>query len=128
MKKLRDSQDMNAIASYYIKTLFLWVITERNDPEFWMNNPGCLFKIMVVRFHKAMVKGEILYFWTKKGKKLNLIDSVPRQVLDRYALVLEKLLGVLRTPADYKSVAKFLLSADEFDEYNRKFLRLDLEV
>ncbi|KAJ8732490.1 hypothetical protein PYW07_015089 [Mythimna separata] len=55
IKKLRDSQGMKAIASYYIKTLFFWEIVAVNDRSYWnKNNPATLFKVMVRRLYEAL--------------------------------------------------------------------------
>ncbi|XP_028158568.1 cyclic GMP-AMP synthase-like [Ostrinia furnacalis] len=121
LKKLRDSQGMNKIASYYIKTLVLWEVVRQSDSLFWRKSPGELFVIMVDRLHTAVVQGKIPYFWNPNN---NLLAGVRRTVLDVYAAILKNLLDVLAEPSNYKRVAKFLLTPDEFDEYNRKFLHI----
>ncbi|KAL0840678.1 hypothetical protein ABMA28_015874 [Loxostege sticticalis] len=121
LKKLRDAQKMDKIASYYIKTLFLWEVVNRNDPQFWRLSPAALFKIMVDKFHTALVRGRIDYFWNEDN---NLLAGVSRTVLNLYVAKLRNLLDVLAEPNNYKSVAKFLLTPEEFKDYNNKFLHI----
>lgn len=122
VKKLRDSQGMTSIASYYIKTLFFWEIVEVNNRDFWQkNNPATLFKLMVKRLYQALVAGNIPYFWNKSN---NLIAAVDRRTLNEYATKLEPLLIILEQPAQYKWVAKYLLTRAEFEDYNAKFLHI----
>ncbi|XP_026729731.1 uncharacterized protein LOC113495269 isoform X2 [Trichoplusia ni] len=122
VKKLRDSLGMKKIASYYIKTLFYWDVVEINDPEYWRrNNPATLFKLMVGKLHQALVVGKIPYFWNKDN---NLIGNVDRKVLNEYLLKLVPLIDILDQPDKYKMVAKYLLTPEEFADYNRKFLHI----
>ncbi|CAH0627399.1 unnamed protein product [Chrysodeixis includens] len=122
VKKLRDSLGMKKIASYYIKTLFYWDVIEINDPEYWRrNNPANLFKMMVGKLHKALATGKIPYFWNKDN---NLIGNVDRKILDEYLLKLVPLIDILDQPDKYKMVAKYMLTPQEFAEYNRNFLHI----
>ncbi|KAI5643761.1 mab-21 protein domain-containing protein [Phthorimaea operculella] len=121
IKKFRDAQNMKKIASYYIKTIFFWEIMERqNDREYWNNSPAFLFKAMLKKLHAYLVEGRIPYFWNKNN---NLIGSVDRTTLNQYATKVEMLLATLENPAEYRQVAKYLLTATEFNEY-RQFLNI----
>lgn len=122
IKKLRDSLDMTKIASYYIKTLFFWQIIAINNPSYWQkSSPATLFKLMVGKLHEALVAGKILYFWNKNN---NLIGNVDRNILNKYVLNLVPLMDILEQPEKYKFVAKYLLTPQEFAEYNAKFLHI----
>lgn len=118
IKQLRDAQGMKEIASYYIKTIFFWEILQRNDGFWSCNNPATLFKIMVKRFHEVLVEGKIPYFWNKSN---NLIGHVGRSTLNQYAARLVPLISILDSESpfnqDYKMVAKFLLTPQEYSEY-----------
>lgn len=122
IKKLRDSLGMKKIASYYVKTLFFWEIDEKNDLIFWQrNNPAFLFKYMVGKLHAALVNKKIPYFWNKGN---NLIGAVDERILFIYAAKLVPLMQVLDQPDKYKHVAKYLLTPEEFKDYNAKFLHI----
>lgn len=113
---------MGKIASYYLKTLVLWEVVEReNESSFWSQNPAILFKILVGKFRDALKAGKIPYFWNKRN---NLIANINSGILAGYAAKLEKLLGVMDDPKTYKEVAKYLLTSSEFREYNNKFLHV----
>ncbi|KAM3961878.1 cyclic GMP-AMP synthase-like receptor [Aphomia sociella] len=115
LKKLRDKLNMDEIASYYIKTLFFWEIIERqSDVMFWRQPPSKLFTIMVDRLYDALYKGNIPYFW---NEDYNLIDGAATNILMGYANKLIKLKQILEVPANYKMVAEYLLTDDEYKKY-----------
>ncbi|XP_045764905.1 uncharacterized protein LOC123867084 isoform X2 [Maniola jurtina] len=117
LKKLRDAQGMNGIASYYIKTLFFWEVLEKktSDPTFWKRNDiATLFKHMVQKFYDALVKGNIPYFWNKNH---NMIENLNSNTLNEYKRKINSLLIVLQNPSDYKSVARYLLTPEEYQAY-----------
>ncbi|XP_026328986.1 uncharacterized protein LOC113236971 [Hyposmocoma kahamanoa] len=122
LKKLRDAQDMDKIASYFLKNLVLWEIVEReHDRDFWTQNPAALFTILVRKLYNALKTGKLLYFWNSKD---NLFTNIHPWTLSSYAAKLERLLEVLARPGSYKEVAKYLLTASQFHEYNYKFLHI----
>lgn len=114
MKKLRDTLDMKSIASYYIKTLFLWKI-EANDNKYWQTKLSTLFHTMVKEFHDAIEKKNIPYFWHKDN---NLIESLNPNVqkiyLDKLASVLKSLEG-----NDVDAVVAVLLTSAELKEFRK---------
>lgn len=118
IKKLRDVQGMDEIASYYIKTLFFWEVVERkSEPRFWNKPPSELFIIMVKRLHRAMANRNIPYFW---NKQYNLIEGVASNILAGYANKLQRLVNILDDPTKYKMVAEYLLTDDEYEAYKPK--------
>ncbi|EDW72295.2 uncharacterized protein Dwil_GK20853 [Drosophila willistoni] len=70
MKQFRDTkQNMGNLKSYYIKTLFLWQVIER-EPGYWQKQ---LNEILIDMFHKladclktAKRNGKLLFFWDPK--------------------------------------------------------------
>ncbi|CAK1602569.1 unnamed protein product [Parnassius mnemosyne] len=117
LKKLRDSRGMNKIASYYIKTLFLWEIVELNDPSFWKRNDlATLLKHMLNKFHIALIEGKISYFW---NRRCNLIGHLSRQLLDKYSDIVGSLLRALDDRQGHVTAAKYLLSDVEYASYHR---------
>lgn len=121
VKKLRDAQGMDSIASYYIKTLVYWEIINQKNSTFWNQTPAVLFHLLVVKFYEAMEARSIPFFWNKQN---NLLQGVNHTVLAGYARKLKKLIVILETPSEYKEAARFLLTPEEFREYNERFLRI----
>ncbi|PNF41247.1 hypothetical protein B7P43_G01480 [Cryptotermes secundus] len=71
LKKLRDSCQLN-IASYYLKTLFLWEIDANKAPDFWKMKQSHLFMHMLKILQQNLKRGEIKYYW---DKHCNLIEG-----------------------------------------------------
>ncbi|XP_072941133.1 cyclic GMP-AMP synthase-like receptor isoform X2 [Epargyreus clarus] len=113
LKKLRDAQDMDYIASYYIKTLFLWKIDELNNPAFWQRDLATIFKVMLKEFHTALVEKKIRYFWNRRNNLL----KIPDNILKGYVNKLEKLIN--KMDEDYMWVARYLLTPTEYSEYEQ---------
>lgn len=126
VKKLRDALEMKAIASYYIKTLFLWKVEKvNNDKTFWQGKVSVLFRIMVEEFHTAIQKKNIPYYW---NKDYNLIEGLKDSLQKLYA---EKLKDVLASIAanDADKLAMYLLKKDEFKEFkNSEFYQKQSEL
>ncbi|CAH2050952.1 unnamed protein product, partial [Iphiclides podalirius] len=118
LKKLRDSRGMTKIASYYIKTLFLWE-REGSDERFWCRNDlTTLFKHMLRKFHNALVEGRISYFW---NRRYNLIGHVSKQVLNGYANIVANFLRELEEIRGHEKAAKYLLTEEEWQSYKMFF-------
>ncbi|GBP47541.1 Cyclic GMP-AMP synthase [Eumeta japonica] len=90
-KKVRDTLELNEIASYYIKTLFLWELEDRKC-EFWKKRVGFIFNIMVRKLYEAVRVREIPFFWNPRH---NLIGHVDSQLLHDYELRLKNLVDTL---------------------------------
>ncbi|CAG9785238.1 unnamed protein product [Diatraea saccharalis] len=112
VKKLRDSQDMKAIASYYIKTLFLWKIS-KNDDKYWQAKLSLLFHTMVKELYDAVEKKCIPFFWHKDH---NLIEGLKPSLQKIY---LGKLDAVLKSieATDVDSVVDALLTPSELKKF-----------
>ncbi|RVE49278.1 hypothetical protein evm_006072 [Chilo suppressalis] len=112
MKKLRDNLDMRAIASYYIKTLFLWKISQ-NDETYWRTKPSTLFHTMLKEFYDAIEKKNIPYFWHEDN---NLIEGLKPSLQKIY---LEKLAGVLKSieSNDVDALVTAFLTQAELKKY-----------
>lgn len=116
LKKLRDALGMKYVASYYIKTLFLWKIDELNDPMFWQRDVATIFKIMLKEFYKALAEKEIKYFWNKKN---NLLERAPDNIVRGYANKLAKFVTDLENDSNYMCAAKYLLTPNEYSDYTK---------
>lgn len=103
---------MKAIASYYIKTLFLWQVTKRNK-SYWQNNLSLLFRDMVKGLYDALNDKNIPYFWHKEN---NLIGNLKSTLMVIYA---DKLKGVLDAIAtnDIKAIITAILTIEERTEF-----------
>ncbi|KPI98110.1 hypothetical protein RR46_11231 [Papilio xuthus] len=112
MKKLRTALKMKAIASYYIKTLFLWKV-EKEKKQFWQNNLSFLFTTMLQDFHDALEKKNIPYFWNSKNNLIGSLDPANQK------LYTEKLKGVLVSARanDVDKTIFALLEADEILQF-----------
>ncbi|XP_061709674.1 cyclic GMP-AMP synthase-like receptor [Cydia pomonella] len=123
IKKLRDSQGMLKIESYYIKTIFYHEsIGQEHDPEFWSRNSLAeLFKHIVKKLHQYLETKNIPYFW---NVDYNLLSNIDEPVLDGYAKKLKRFINVLEDPSEYKMVAKYLMSESQFKEYKKKVLKI----
>ncbi|XP_046960435.1 cyclic GMP-AMP synthase-like receptor isoform X2 [Vanessa cardui] len=118
LKKFRDSQNMNGIASYYIKTLFLLEyvqLQETHQSHMWQTSDmATLFKHMLRKFYMALDKKEIPYFWNRRH---NLIGNISQGLINEYKSKVQQLLSVLDDPYNYKQVAKYLLDDHEYQTY-----------
>lgn len=113
MKKLRDRLEMRAIASYYIKTLFLWELHNNPDKSFWRNKPSVCFKHMLEKFHTAILEKNIPYFWHKDN---NLIESLKPTLQKVYADKLKEVLDAINAN-DVDKVVAAMLSVDEMNKF-----------
>lgn len=113
VKKLRDALGLKAIASYYIKTLFLWKIETESDRKYWQNKISFLFQTMVEELHDAIVKKNIPYYWNPSN---NLIATLKPTLQKLYA---DKLLAVVNSlkAGDIERSVAFLLNAEELVQY-----------
>lgn len=114
VKKMRDVLEMKAIASYYIKTLFLWKISQ-NDKKYWETKVSALFKTMVGELHKAIQDKNIPYFWNEDN---NLIESLNDHLQRDYTQKLQNVLDGIDS-ADMDRVLIALLTTDELTLFKR---------
>ncbi|XP_013134404.1 PREDICTED: cyclic GMP-AMP synthase-like [Papilio polytes] len=112
MKKLRTALKMKAIASYYIKTLFLWKV-DKEDKQFWQNSVSFLFGIMLQEFHDALKQNNIPYFWNSKN---NLIESLKPAQQKLYTENLKKVLDSIQANDVDKIIFAFL-EPDEIEQF-----------
>ncbi|KAL0840682.1 hypothetical protein ABMA28_015876 [Loxostege sticticalis] len=124
LKKLCDSQKMDKISSYCIETLFLWEMQKRSSSfrNFWRVSPANLFKIMVQKLCWALRSRRIDYYWNEYN---DLLAGVRMTDLALYDIKLGNLLELFKEEPDkenFKSVAKSLLTPEEFEDYLTKTL------
>ncbi|XP_068630635.1 cyclic GMP-AMP synthase-like receptor [Battus philenor] len=118
IKKLKNSLKMKAIASYYIKTLFLWKVEKNKlanikNKEYWRNNVSELLRIMLQEFHDAIKEKNIPYFWNKKN---NLIENLNPTHQKEYLLKLKDVLIGLNENDVEKTIFAFL-TPEEMEQF-----------
>lgn len=103
---------MKAIASYYIKTLFLWKVV-KEDKKYWETKISVTFRAMVQELHDAIANKNIQYFWNEHN---NLIDGLKPTIQKLYA---DKLKAVLNSidANDVDKVVSYLLTPEELKEF-----------
>lgn len=111
---------MKDIASYYIKTLFLWEINERQDKKYWQNKVTVLFTDMVQKLYDALKEKRIPYYWHEDHNLIEgLKPTVQKVYCDKLAAFLVRLRG-----NDVDSVVACLLLPDELAEFkNTEFYK-----
>ncbi|CAG4986931.1 unnamed protein product [Parnassius apollo] len=92
IKKLREALGMKEIASYYIKTLFLWKIERVNDKKYWQNKLSVIFRSMVEDLYNAIKAKNIPYFWNEKNNLIgNLKPTHQKVYMDKLKVVLDSI-------------------------------------
>ncbi|KAJ0180121.1 hypothetical protein K1T71_004712 [Dendrolimus kikuchii] len=112
IKKMRDTLELKGIASYYIKTLFLWKV-DQHKKDYWQNKTSVVFKDMLQEFYNAVEKKNIPYYWESENNLIeNLKPSLHKQYTEKLAFVLTAV-----KENDVEKVVCSLLSGDELKEF-----------
>ncbi|KAF7279742.1 hypothetical protein GWI33_006775 [Rhynchophorus ferrugineus] len=129
IKKIRDKYN-HPVASYFIKTVFLWTIEDKaNDTKFWHQPLATVFMEMLKIYSQYMQDNNIPYYWNKRfnllvtvqnaeqiGKTLkNMTDDIDRNltrenILENYILNKEELKLRMRYLKEKPSVDEVDLS------------------
>lgn len=112
MKKLREVLRLKAIASYYIKTLFLWKIYQ-NPKQYWETKLSTTFKVMVEELYNAIRVKNIPYFWNAEH---NLISGLKDTLQNEYCEKLKRVLDGIESN-DLEKVLAGLLTVNELSEF-----------
>ncbi|XP_013183468.2 cyclic GMP-AMP synthase-like receptor [Amyelois transitella] len=75
IKLLRDTQRFHKLASYYIKSLFLWEARSQND-EFWMKSLSDLVIYMLKKLRDHLASKEIKNYWCSEN---NLLEKLKHE-------------------------------------------------
>ncbi|XP_053600808.1 cyclic GMP-AMP synthase-like receptor isoform X1 [Plodia interpunctella] len=81
IKLLRDTQRFDALASYYIKTLFLWETKKQND-KFWSQSLSSLVVYMLTLLRDHLANKEIKNYWCSEN---NLLDKLKEETCKNWA-------------------------------------------
>lgn len=106
---------MKAIASYYIKSLFLKKVHDMNDKTYWQNKVSLLFRTMVEELYQAIQKKEIPFFWNCKH---NLIGGLKPTLQKVYVDKLKEVVCCIYAN-DVEKVVSFLLTTEELREFKK---------
>lgn len=110
---------MKCIASYYIKTLFLWKV-EKVEKSFWKNKLSIVFREMVNEFYEAIKNKNIPYFWDQNN---NLIENIKPSIQSLYADKLKSILNSIDSN-DVDKTTYALLTIDEKNAFkNSEFYK-----
>ncbi|XP_059061417.1 cyclic GMP-AMP synthase-like receptor isoform X2 [Achroia grisella] len=112
VKKLRDVLKLKAIASYYIKTLFMWKI-ERDSKQYWATKLSTTFAVMVEMLYEAIRDKNIPYFWNEHH---NLIAGLKNTLQAEYCDKLKKVLDGIESN-ELDKVLVGLLTVNELKEF-----------
>lgn len=91
IKLLRDRQKWDGLASYYIKTIFLWE-QKQQAPHFWRNGLGYVFMHMLGKLEYYLQQGRIPFFWDKRS---NLIGHLSESQIQNMSGRVTRLKGRL---------------------------------
>lgn len=124
IKKMRDTLEMKGIASYYIKTLFLWKV-EQNNKDYWQNKTSVIFRDMLEDFYRAVEKKNIPYYWASDN---NLIENLKPSLQKIYAEKLSVVLSAVKAN-DVDKVVSSLINGKDLKEFRKsEFYQRQLSI
>lgn len=101
LKLIRDTQGFKKLASYYIKTLFLWESEEQSD-EFWKQNSLSFLVIyMMKKLRDCLAIGIIRNFWCSEH---NLLEKVKLETCRHWSNRLTHIIDVIEQQKDKSPV------------------------
>ncbi|XP_072379386.1 cyclic GMP-AMP synthase-like receptor [Diabrotica undecimpunctata] len=113
LKKLRDYKN-HKIASYYIKTIFLWEVEER-EANFWRKPLSIVFMEMLIKYETILRKKDIPYYW---NAKYNLIEHIKDITIENIANYIKAVIdGVNRKVAEEPfTIAYYILPPADVED------------
>jgi hypothetical protein len=119
LKKMRNKEQHNKIASYYIKTVILFMVKQRSD-AFWKQPLSTVLLDVLETYTKYIRDKKIPYYW---NKEYNLIGHIDDRTLTNFADRLEYIIKDIKTNRDKPdTVAKYLLNNGELEAFYREGL------
>jgi hypothetical protein len=110
LKKLKKKQQHDKIASYYIKTVLLFMVEQRSD-AFWQQSLSHVFLDALETYTKYIRNKKIPYYW---NEEYNLIGHVDHRTLTNFADKLENIIeDIKRNPDEPYTVVDYLLNVWE---------------
>nr|XP_021199181.2 cyclic GMP-AMP synthase-like receptor isoform X1 [Helicoverpa armigera]XP_049698472.1 cyclic GMP-AMP synthase-like receptor isoform X1 [Helicoverpa armigera] len=113
LKLFRDVQGFNKLASYFIKTLFLWEVVE-NDDKFWSKNSLTFLVIhMLKKLRDALALGIIKNFWCSDH---NLLEKIKKETCQNWSNRISNIVDdIERNVADPYIVLKYFVASYELN-------------
>ncbi|XP_023015548.2 cyclic GMP-AMP synthase-like receptor [Leptinotarsa decemlineata] len=112
LKFIRDKYN-HKIASYFIKTVFLWEIHERDNVAFWAQPLSYVFMKMLEKYANMLEKKSIPYYW---NKNFNLIGHLKSSTVTVVANFIKRLVNdVNKNLDDPFRIAKYMLSSEDVE-------------
>jgi cyclic GMP-AMP synthase len=119
LKKIKKKEQHNKIASYYIKTVLLFMVEQRND-AFWQQPLSHVLLDVLETYTKYIRDKKIPYYW---NEEYNLIGHIDDRTLTNFADRLEYIIkDITRNPHKPDTVVKYLWSNRELEEFYREGL------
>ncbi|XP_018576659.1 uncharacterized protein LOC108915173 [Anoplophora glabripennis] len=113
LKKLRDKQNHIKIASYYIKTIFLWKL-ETEEVGFWKQSLSYVLMTMLQTYADMIQNKKVPYYWNDGN---NLIGHVKEATLKDIGNTLRNIIVDVETNLDDPFViAKYLITQEQLDK------------
>lgn len=107
LKLLRDVQGFDKLASYYIKTIFLWEAT-KTTAEFWTTNSlSCLVLHMLKILKESLLERNIVNFWCSEH---NLLEKIKEQTCINWANRISHIINIIeKSDEDPKNIFSFFI-------------------
>ncbi|XP_059061410.1 cyclic GMP-AMP synthase-like receptor isoform X2 [Achroia grisella] len=114
VKKMRDTLKLKTIVMFYIRTLFLWKVSETNK-EYWDKNLSVLFKAIVQKLYDALCEKNIPCFWQEQR---NLIENLKENQRLEYMAKIKDVLDNIEAGETDKVLAS-LLNRRELSDFKK---------
>jgi hypothetical protein len=114
IKKIRDRHDHTKIASYFIKTIFLWEL-ENLDPTLWSKSLSFVFVVMLKKYMEYVEKGNIPYYWNAEN---NLIEKLSSATTSGIANKLKNIVDHIEKICinlEVYGILHYFLKSEEYD-------------
>ncbi|XP_044272464.1 uncharacterized protein LOC123016253 [Tribolium madens] len=119
IKKIRDRHDHN-IASYFIKTVFMWEL-EKFDKNFWEQSLSFVFMIMLRKYGEYIKRRNIPNYWHEGH---NLIEDLSEEtafcITNKIRNIADHIDRICSTNAGFYDIVKYFLKPNEYDLENFK--------
>ncbi|XP_056639349.1 cyclic GMP-AMP synthase-like receptor [Diorhabda sublineata] len=117
LKKLRDQKN-HKIASYYIKTMFLWEVDTR-EPAFWSQSLSVVFMEMLRKYEELLRIKNIPYYW---NTDYNLIAHLKEVTIIGIANFIKKVIENVdrRITEDAFVIATYILCEEDVNELKKE--------
>ncbi|XP_015839979.1 cyclic GMP-AMP synthase-like receptor isoform X2 [Tribolium castaneum] len=114
IKKIRDRHDHN-IASYFIKTVFMWEL-ENFDKNFWEQSLSFVFMTMLRKYGEYIKRRNIPNYWHEKH---NLIEDLREEtavcIANKVRNIGDHIERICSSNSGFYDIVNYFLKPHEFD-------------